>query len=195
MAVSNVSICNKALILLGGDTISSLTDDTKAAILCNNIFDITKNSLLRVSNWNFAVKRLALALNVATPAWGYSFSYSLPQDFLRLLEKEDENIYPFKIEGRALLTDDPGSSSSINIRYISKIDDPNLFDALFVDLLAARLAVELATPLTDSATRKKEAIDLYRSLFPDSVFIDSLEEPIDQMPEGSWVTSRIDGVS
>ncbi len=195
MAVSNVSVCNKALILLGEDIISSLSDDTKAAIQCGNIYEHTRDAMLRKHPWNFAVKRVALSQSTTAPVWGFDYSYTLPVDCLRVLFVENEDIYPFKLEGRFVVTDNGSDSSTINIKYISRIIDPSQWDTLFVDLLSSRLAYELAIPLTDLKQRRDDMKDLYLERLADVQAVDAQEETSDQVPDGSWADSRLIGTN
>ena len=75
MAESAVQICNNALIKLGANTITSLSDDTKPARLCNKIYTVLRDDLLRSHPWNFAIGRSSLAQLVDAPAFGFSFQY------------------------------------------------------------------------------------------------------------------------
>ena len=43
---SQLGICNRALIILGAETINSLSENTKNAKLCNEIFDDVRDELL-----------------------------------------------------------------------------------------------------------------------------------------------------
>jgi len=52
-----VSICSNALRKLGDDPITSLTDDTERARLCNAFYEPTRDAVLRSHPWNFAIER------------------------------------------------------------------------------------------------------------------------------------------
>ena len=77
---SVVDICNNALIDLGASAISSLTEDSKAARLCNQRFDSIRDTVFRFHPWNCLVKRASLAADTDTPAFEYSYQYTLPTD-------------------------------------------------------------------------------------------------------------------
>ena len=75
--------------------------------------------------------------------------------------------YIFKIEnvathGRVLLTDE----ATANILYVARITDTNLFDAMFVDVLTQKLAVDLAYPVTNSTTYKHKCKKYLKRNFP-----------------------------
>ena len=63
MAASAVEICNKALLQLGEESITLLTDNNKRAEKCNLIYDDIRDSLMSMHPWKFALRRVQRALN------------------------------------------------------------------------------------------------------------------------------------
>ena len=131
---TEVSICSNALRRLGDDPITSLTDDTERARLCNAFYADARDACLRSHPWNFAITRASLAQLSATPVYGFDYQFALPTDpfCLRVLAMEFED-YVFKVEnlstqGRVLLTD----QETAKIIYIARVTDTTLFDSLFV---------------------------------------------------------------
>lgn len=61
MATSDVEICNSALAKLGAESITSLSDTTRRAVLCNRQYDKIRKKMLRMHPWNFAIKRVWLS--------------------------------------------------------------------------------------------------------------------------------------
>ena len=95
---TEVSICANALRRLGDDPITSLTDDTERARLCNAFYTDARDAVLRSHPWNFAITRTSLAKLSDAPAYGFNYQYSLPTDpyCLRVLEMEYSD-YIFKV--------------------------------------------------------------------------------------------------
>lgn len=114
MAVSEVSICNRALAAIGSrSTISSLTESSKEARNCNLIYTETRDEVMQMAFWNFAKKTAYLALvksapgtptsqvSTATqwssdfpaPPWLYEYAY--PQDALQMRQivQQIQNTY------------------------------------------------------------------------------------------------------
>jgi hypothetical protein len=140
MATGILNIVNSALLLAGCDTITSLTqENTRNARVANTIYDQIRQGMLRSHPWNFATKRASLALLTETPAFGYSYYYQLPADCLRIVREENPNVI-YKVEGRRILTDQPG----INIIYIYDVEDVSAMDRLFIEALTYRLAAQFA---------------------------------------------------
>ena len=67
--------------------------------------------------------------------------YTLPTDpyCLRLLSLDDLSIV-HRVEGRKILTDE----SKINIVYVARITDPQQYDTLLIETIAARMAADIA---------------------------------------------------
>jgi len=180
---TEVSICSNALRKLGDDPITSLTDDTERARLCNSFYESSRDSCLRSHPWNFAITRATLAQLSTTPAYGFSYQYALPTDpyCLRVLEMEYQD-YIFKIEnlaeqGRVLLTDE----GEAKIIYIARVTDPSLFDSMFVDVLTAKLAVDLAYPITNSTTLQAQMQKLFERKLSEARSLDSTEGSTDSL--------------
>lgn len=180
---TEVSICSNALRILGDDPITSLTDDTERARLCNALYQPARDSVLRSHPWNFAITRATLAQLSTTPAYEYAYQYSLPTDpyCLRVLSMEYQD-YIFKIEhlagtGRVLLTDE----STAKILYIAKVTDTVQFDSLFVDTLTAKIALELSFPVTNSVTLQAQMQKLYQLKLSEARSIDGQEGFMDDL--------------
>lgn len=146
---SEVDICNRALSKIGENTIIALTEDSKAARLCNLFYNDTRDMLLRKHPWNFAIKRVELAKLTTSPVFGFDSEFQLPSDCLRVMftNLQGDNR-DFRIEGRKLLTD----ASSVKIEYIARIEDTTQFDSIFIDALSNQLAAELAYNISDNNT-------------------------------------------
>jgi hypothetical protein len=180
---TEVSICSNALRRLGDSPITSLTEDSERARLCNAFYEPSRDAILRSHTWNFAINRATLAKLSSAPAFEYAFQYALPTDpfCLRVLKMEFED-YEFKVEnlagqGRVLLTNE----GEANIIYIARVTDPSLFDSMFVDVLTAKLAVDLAYPVTNSTTLQTQMQRLFERKLSDARSLDSTEGTTDSL--------------
>jgi|TARA_R110002073_G_scaffold33206_3_gene99857 hypothetical protein len=189
---TEVSICSNALRKLGDDPITSLTEDTERARLCNAFYNTARDSLLRSHPWNFAITRASLTRLSSTPAYGFAYQYALPTDpyCLRVLEMEYQD-YIFKIEnlateGRVLLSDE----STAKILYVGRITDTTLFDSLFIDTLTAHLALKLAYPITNSVTLQAQMQKLYQAKLSEARSVDGQEGFIDDLVSDTFTDFR-----
>ena len=106
------------------------------------------------------------------------------------MEYED---YIFKVEhystqGRVLLTNE----STAKILYVARITDTTQFDALFVDVLTAKLAVDLVYPITNSANLQTQMQKLYQLKLSEARSIDGQEGFIDDLVSDTFIDFRKD---
>jgi hypothetical protein len=167
---SVVDICNGALNQLGASTILTLTEDSKNARLCNARYTQVRDSVFRSHPWNCLQKRVQLAADTDTPAWGFTKQYTLPSDCLRVLTILDYDA-DYKIEGRKILTD----NSTMKILYISREEDPNQYDELLRETLSASLAADIAYAITSSNPTATNMFNLFQSKLKEARFVDSTE--------------------
>jgi hypothetical protein len=167
---SVVDICNGALNQLGASTILTLTEDSKNARLCNARYTQVRDSVFRSHPWNCLQKRVQLAADTDTPAWGFTQQYTLPADCLRVLTILDYDA-DYKIEGRKILTD----NSNMKILYIARITDPNEYDELLRETLSAALAADIAYAVTSSNPTASNMYNLFKDKLKEARFVDATE--------------------
>jgi hypothetical protein len=186
---SVVSICNNAIIRVGGKTITSLNDLTNEAKACRTLYEDVRNAVFREHPFNCILGRKALVELSTTPAFGFAHQYQLPTDCVRVLTLNDDQhplvrngiAYPvseqrrFNVEGRLLLTDE----GEANIRYVKKVEDPNQYDSLLLDAIASRLAAEIAFPITRNANLVTAMWNTYFNKFGIARSVDGMEGTID----------------
>lgn len=151
-SVSNftkIDLCSNALLLIGENTISSFTEDTPAALVAANLYELTYESLLTLHPWRFASNKSQLARLTAAPTNQWKYAYQLPADFL-VAQHVDIGNQNYQIYGDKLFTDE----TTIILDYTFKPDE-SLLPAYFAELLEMRLASVFAVPITESATKSE----------------------------------------
>lgn len=195
MPTSDIAICNRALDMLGADPIVSFDDATQVGRLCKRNYEPVRDAVLRAYPWNPAIRRAALPALAEAPAWGFSFQYALPEGpeplcCLRVLSIESENAgraTEYRIEGRRILSDE---GAPLRILYIAQITDPTRFGPLLADAIAARLAAELAYPLTASTSLGQAMGQSYRDKLIEARAIDAQEGTAGRLSADEWLESR-----
>lgn len=200
---SEVEIANRALSKLGDNRITSLTDQNKAARAIAAAWNIVRDAELRRHPWSFALQFQDLsALTEPSPTSLFKRQFQLPVDCLRLYrvgtwfvwqvtvgaDYRNADIWPFKIAGRRILTDLP---APLPIAYIRRVEDTQQWDATFVDAFACKLAMEVAVELSGSDTRQDRLREQYKDAILDARAMNAIELPPEQLPDNSWVLSRI----
>lgn len=186
MASSTVQICNLALSEIGESTITSLTENSKAARECNLIFDQCLDYLLQIYPWNFAQERKRLAVLSDDPLFEYEYAFQLPTDPYCLQVNEMYGDYEYVVEGRKLLTD----QSICRIRYTKRIEDMTELSAVFVEVLTFYLATKLAKKLSSDESLSNNMYSRYERALKFAKMKDAQENSVKEVPDGTWVKER-----
>lgn len=185
MPVTQIKVCNLALIRVGADRISSITEDKKSAILLNAIYEQCRDEVLRARHWNFATKRAVLAPTSTSPDFGYDYEYDLPSDWLRTLEPDSLDT-DFVQEDSKLLTDE----DSLNFLYIYRNTDESSWDSQFASSLGWKLAAEVAFALTGSLALAQGCMQAYEASLKQASSTDSTEGNPPDVEIIDWTDAR-----
>lgn len=198
---SVIEICNRALSNIGNNrSINSLTEASKEAGQCSLHYESCRDAVLADAEWNFATKRVALADTNNPPSdWAYAYQY--PTDCMRIIEIPVPGMRnptaAMRIQystganddgtGKLIYTDQPQAW----LKYVSRITDVNMFDAIFQEALAWRLAAAINMVLTGSADLGNNALKMYQMviLSAGSHSMNESQEP--QMPIDEFTAARM----
>lgn len=197
---SKTDVANRALTKLGDARIIDLTDDSEAAIVLNSMFDTVRDAELRANNWNFSIKRDAIAALSSTPAFGFTYEYQIPGDCLRIIMVDEfyvgyslsnyrtmpEEVY--QIEGRKILTD---IGAPLKIKYARSVTNVGDWDPLFVEYFACVLAYEACKRLANNNGDKEALKDDKKQALLTAVLADAIENPPELIADDAWIMSRL----
>lgn len=211
-ALSSTAICNMALARIGHQRpLADLQTDTgKAADNARLFYENTRDAMLREHYWNFSIKRAALTASATSPNHEYDYAYPLPTDYLRMVRTsweatgwaandeavsifvDHEASIPYRIENhlgaKALLCNE----ASVSIEYVAQITDTSIYDPLFTDCLAQRLAAEFAGPIADNANLTRTMWDIYQQKLASARTTDAMEgSPRDVVDTTPWIRARV----
>ncbi|GAG38404.1 unnamed protein product, partial [marine sediment metagenome] len=165
---ARIDAVNYALQYLGEQPITSLDDDSDRALTMKSFYYIARDATLEDANWTFATRRFQPVRNAVDPVWGWTASYTIPADIVRVttvLRDWGSNsvsgyaYYDFPeemksahvIEGNEILSnDDP-----IYCLGIREMDDEGHYSPLFLEAFAAKLAYLAALPITASMQKQQ----------------------------------------
>ena len=169
---SEVDIINSAMNMIGASNIIARDEDSKAARVSNQRYDSIRDAVLRAHPWNCAVTRRSLAPDSESPAFDWDYQFTLPADpyCLRVLRLDYLDI-EFRVEGRKIVSNE----SSINLIYIARVTDPNEYDTLLQESIAARLAADVSFTLSQSTSLPQNMFNLYESKLKEARFVDATE--------------------
>ncbi|MHA8112854.1 hypothetical protein ACX122_07025 [Kosakonia cowanii] len=198
---SVVEICNRALSSIGNSrSINSLNEASKEAGECSLYFDACRDSVLADFDWNFATKRVALA-DTGTPPPDWKFAYRYPTDCVRITEIMVPGVrnptaaqrisYEVGADasgtGKLIYTDQEDAW----MKYVGRVTDVNMYDAIFAEALAWRLAAAINMALTGNADLGNNALNMYGRviLSAGSHSLNESQEPV--MPESEFTSARL----
>ena len=192
--VSTVDVVNVALRRIGSSRIVSITGDEPEAVIPNDLFSEVLDDLLRQHAWNFATKRAKLAQPVEVPTFEFDHAYTVPADWIRTISVHPNDAGAGTMFYREEQLDDKRviltSADDVYLRYVSRVEDPNLWPADFRNAMSMILARDMAIPLGNSNTMHTNFDRLSRSAIARARSSDSMGSSPERIPRGSWVTRR-----
>lgn len=146
--MTDLEICNSALIKAGSEKIITLADNNKRAITVSTQFPFVRDLLLYSYPFKFSRSRAVLTVDPTPPPFGFAYKFALPADCLRPLSIGCDRT-KWEVEEGYILTD---RNSDLNLEYIKRITDSTKFDAMFSEVFATYLAFDISFQLTQSST-------------------------------------------
>lgn len=173
-------------MLLGAAPIASLSEASKGAILCANLYPLARKDLLRRHPWNCTVKRVLLAPLAGAPPYGASHWFAKPGDWLRTLDvgrRGDDLDYEF--EGGRILC----NVTSLPFRYVADVTEAN-WDSHMVDVMIKRMSADLSYPVTKSTSLAQLKQALYQDALKLAKNVDGQENPPEEIESSPFLAVR-----
>ncbi len=160
---TEVSICSNAMLRLGADPINSFDEadltgsNIERARLASNLWPTIRRQVLRSHIWNCALKRVLLSPDATAPAFGATYRFQKPSDWLRTVAvgQEDSDRVEYRSEGNYYLCDE----SAFYLSYVFDNTNPATYDSGLVAGMELAMAAALAYPVTKS-TSLAEALNM-----------------------------------
>ena len=189
---TGVSICSNALLMLGAQTINDFADQLNLdrAKLCANLYPTVRDDMLRSHPWNCAIKRAVLAPDAVAPAFGYTHSFELPADFMRVLEVgTNGSQIDYLVEGRTIQAD----TTVLELRYVFRNEVENTWDAHLVKLVTLAMAATLAYPVTQSSALQQSFEQKLEMTLKRARAVDGQEDPPQTLGDERLLRARFGG--
>ena len=190
---SEVSICNQAISWLGGNLIISLDDESTEAQLCKANYAELRDAVLEEGEWTFATKRFKLLPSPDAPVYGYSHKFEIPNGVLVVKKTtqwadnaNDSNEFDWRREENFIVT----NVDVVYIKAIVRITDVKKFNATFNQALAARIAADIAIPLTESQPKEDRMWNKYNNSMVLALSIDGMQGKSDRIRSKSGIVRR-----
>lgn len=165
--MTETDICNMALSEFGKGSIASMEEGVENARACKLFYEPTRREILREFPWGFAhrIERLAV-VDRDVPGWAYAYAY--PDKCLKVNKiaaqvPHDGHYEPFDIinigTGTKVVATDLENAYA---DFIWDVQDPALFDDVFVQAFAHLLASKMAMRLTGNPQVSQQEYQLYK---------------------------------
>jgi len=184
---SKIEIINNALLLVGAETLQTLTDSSREARVAASVYDTTKEDIISRHPWNFSLGQVQLAQVAATPLFGFDHAYQLPVDpkAIRVIKKNTPRN-DYRLLEDKLYTDD----NQVEILYQFDPGEQN-YPSYFRRLLEYELAKMFAFALMQDETQGQVFEGLMTRQMRAARTIDSQSSPSREMDASEFVLTAV----
>lgn len=199
MASSKTDILNIAATYISeGRVIDYDTDTGETARVLNFMYDQGRLKTLREAKWQCAREYVTISANSQAPAFKWTYSYTLPTDYVRMVSISD--IDPDYVKrpmyekvGRNIYTDE---AAPLKLIYIKDLEEVGDMDELLVDAIALRIAADTAYNITDSLPLAQTLEDKWMAAISQAKTTDSQEQRrslVDRYRYSNWDSAHFGG--
>lgn len=181
-----VEIANMALLEIGEESITTLSDSTERARACNTAWPFVRKAVLGMHTWNYPTKRALIDEDATDPIWDFATRYPLPADCIRVLEVDTDEDW--RTEAGYLVTDAGGND--LGIRYIYDETNPASFPPPLVDALVLGLAYKIMFRLNANVAIRDRIERQWLTWVAECKALDGQEQSDPELEDESWVTCR-----
>ena len=172
--------------------IDNISDNTKAAKLCNDQYDRLRREVLRSHPWNFAITWISLAATVNNPVSDdYDYEFIIPSDVLRVLQTDITDDLGWEVgnnvDGNKVIF---CNNSSLKIKYIKDITNTTRFPPDFEEVLAFRMAADMAYSLVQSRAVQDQMFTYYGATLARAMSFDAQEKGQDEITADEFTNIR-----
>ena len=193
MPNSQTAILNKALVLVGAQTIANITDNSPNAIALNNVYELSLQSILSECKWNFCTTRLnpsvVASSSTTYPAFlnpGEIVVYQLPSNVIRIWGTSPSNAQ-IREESGQLISD----TVNLGIFYTFYDDNPNDYPSYFLDAFIDKLCSDIAYLIINSAQIAEAFVKKYETVSLPKAISANSQTGVQQVPrDGYWVNAK-----
>lgn len=196
MTETQSTICNKALGLVGGNPINSINDSTQEALWCKTYYDLSLNVLLSEGSWRHSTVEQAL-VKVDMPEYAeeQKYVYEIPNNCVLIVRvyhkdsrKTEDKTTDWSIRYFPALNTNYivcNQEEDLMIEYVYNNSNLTKVSGKFIEALVAKLASDIAMPITHDMERTTLLKQLYEKLLNEALMHDYNEQGEDKI---EWVS-------
>lgn len=180
--MQKTDICNMALAYIGRGQIVDIESDDEAARQCKRHYDNTRRLLLRQYEWSFARRQEKLVALTETIN-GFAHSYMYPEKCIKAIAvvEEGKAYDPFRQHDFEVLNVDNNTKciatniGNAFLDYIYDVTDADIFDQLFIEALARKLASNLVMALAGDHKMADAQYSMYQAALQEAKSLQAKE--------------------
>ena len=146
-----IKLISNALILIGDLPVTSLSGNSRAETVANNLYDNIVQSEMSKYRWGFSRRTAQLAMTAETPVGTeYQNMYQLPADLINVIKLDPAVRY--RIYGDKVYTN---TSGPLYIDYTANVAESE-WPVYFAKMIEYALAMDFAPSIRDSSASLAE---------------------------------------
>lgn len=194
--VTKLQVYNAALRQCGIGRLNRLEEDRDDRRELDAVYDHCIDLMLEKASWNFALRTVLMEADTdIEPDFGYSYAYTLPDDYKGLAgigpdERMRSELRDYQIQNEVLYAD----WDSLYFRYVSNGPEYGLnlgiWPAHFTQATAVLIARESGLPMTKDRGDNGDLYTKFEKALREAKTYDAIDDPVKVRPPGRLAASR-----
>ena len=188
-ADSAIDICNRGLILIGAEPITSFDDGTTEARVAANIYEDVVQTSLTNARWRFATNQETLNRLTDAPTARFDLAYQQPNDTLIIHAiTVNDNPIEYQIYGDMIYADTTTTDTVVADYTFRQTEE--FFPSYFVMAVAYGLAQVFATSIARDGSLTQTMATLADAAMRKARSVDSQQQTSRKLITGRFVQNR-----
>jgi len=184
-----IDICNRGLIFIGAEPITSFDDGTTEARVAANIYEDVVQTSLTNARWRFATNQEALNRLTDAPTARFDLAYQQPNDTLIVHAiTVNDNPIEYQIYGDMIYADTT-TTDTVVADYTFRQEE-QFFPSYFVMAVAYGLAQVFATSIARDGSLTQTMATLADAAMRKARSVDSQQQTSRKLITGRFVQNR-----
>ena len=184
-----IDICNRGLIFIGAEPITSFDDGTTEARVAANIYEDVVQTSLTNARWRFATNQEALNRLTDAPTARFDLAYQQPNDTLIIHAMTvNDNPIEYQIYGDMIYADTT-TTDTVVADYTFRQQE-QFFPSYFVMAVAYGLAQVFATSIARDGSLTQTMATLADAAMRKARSVDSQQQTSRKLITGRFVQNR-----
>ncbi len=186
---SAIDICNRGLIFIGAEPITSFDDGTTEASVAANVYEDVVQSSLCNARWRFATNQQTLNRLTDAPTARYDLAYQQPNDTLIIHAiTVNDNPIEYQIYGDMIYADTSTTDTVVADYTFRQTEE--FFPSYFIMAVAYGLAQVFATSIARDGSLTQTMATLADRAMLKARSVDSQQQTTRKLLTGRFVQNR-----